>query len=397
MTSTTRIALAAGADFEARLRAAVPELNGNLQRWPGSLKRVDADRCVSELMAFDPEIVAFGPEVPTALVLAIAGHLDELHPDVEMLIVAEPSPELWQHAARAGVREIVSPDAPSSELNEALQRAVATVTARRQRLDRSSARQDERPSDVIVVRSPKGGSGKTMVATNVAVALAHQHPGQVAIVDLDLQFGDVASALGLEPHYTIADATANDDLTPTALKALLSTHSSNLYALCAPVRPTDATDITGDDVTAVLALLQHEFRYVIVDTGGGLDEPTLAALAVATQVVLVCSMDVSSVRALRKELEVFDGAAVAPARRHVVLNRANSRVGLEVRDIEATIGRPIDLHLASSRSVPLNMNCGIPVVDAEPTSPVSRNLKELVGRLGPVPAAAANRSWRKRR
>ena len=398
MMSTTRIALAATEDFESRLRTAVPELNGNLQRWPGRPGHGSKDRCVRELMSFDPEVVAFGPGITTDAALALAALLDDLHPEVEVVLVAVPSPQLWEQAARAGVREVVAPDAADSDLHAALQRAVSTAQARRDRQPRQATAQDTADGpQIMVVRSPKGGSGKTMVATNVAVALARKHPGQVALVDLDLQFGDVNSALGLEPQYTIADATANVDLTPTSLKALLSTHESKLHALCAPMRPTDAEEITGDDVTAVLGLLQAEFRYVVVDTGGGLDEPTLAALAVATDVILVCSMDVSSVRALRKELDAFAGAEVPQPRRHVVLNRADSRVGLEVHDIEATIGHRIDVPLVSSRSVPLNMNCGVPVVDAEPSSQVAKQLHELVGRLVPSTAAAPSRSWRKKR
>jgi len=394
--TTTRIALAAAADFEKRLRAAVPGLNGNLQRWPGKLTERHAKDCVDDLMAFRPDVVAVGPGFSTASVLALAKQLDQLHPEIEVLVVAAPSPELWQQAARAGIREVVAPDAADEELVDALRRTITTVQARKTHQDAGVEDFDRK---VVVVRSPKGGSGKTMVASNVAVSLAHAHPGEVAIVDLDLQFGDVATALGLEPQYTIADATANQELSSTSLKGLLSTHASNLYALCAPTRPIDADDITGNDVTAVLDLLLAEFRYVVVDTGGGLDEPTLAALAVATDVVLVCSMDVSSVRGLRKELDTFTDSDAHSPRRHVVLNRANSRVGLELRDVEATIGRSIDLHLASSRAVPLSMNCGIPVVDAEPASQVSKQLRELVGRIAPTQttATALSLPWRKRR
>jgi pilus assembly protein CpaE len=254
----------------------------------------------------------------------------------------------------------------------------------------------ENHAAVIVVRSPKGGSGKTMVASNVAVLLAEQHPGEVVLVDLDLQFGDVSSALGVEPHYTIADATANADLTPTSLKASLSRHTSGLYALCAPPRPEDAAVVTGDDVTAVLALLRAAFRYVVVDTAAGTSEHTIAALESATDVMLVCSMDVSSVRALAKDRS--DHRATTGPAQHVVLNRGDSRVALEVRDIEATLGRKVDVQLSSSRLVPLHMNCGAPVVIAEPAAPISRQLGELVERVVPVAVESAARSkrWRRR-
>jgi pilus assembly protein CpaE len=390
--SGPRITLIGSEDLELRLRAALPELNGNLARWAGGAAALGGRHGLEDVLGLTPDVLVFGPEHRPESVLALAADLDRMHPALEVVLVAEPSPLLWEHAARSGVREIVSPLAEDEVLQAAFRRTMATVDGR-QRSQAAPVQDDERRS-LVVVRSPKGGSGKTMVASNVATVLAGEHPGDVVIVDLDLQYGDMATALGIEPTYTIGDATANVELTPTGLKALLTKHRSGLYALCAPPRPTEADVITGQDVTAVLALLQAAFRYVIVDTAAGTDARAEAALAEATDVVLVCSMDVSSVRAARKEL---DRSAHGPAvRRHIVLNRANSRVGLEVRDIEATLGVPVDVQVSSARSVPLHMNCGTPVVLAEPSSPVSRQLQEVVRLLTPSPARTGRaRGWRR--
>jgi pilus assembly protein CpaE len=393
--SAPRIMLVADGAIEARVRTAFPDMNGELQRWPGSPSELYVRRRLADLMASGPDVVAFGPELPAESVLELAAELDRLHPHVEVLVFAEPTPRLWEQAARVGVRELVSPSAGTDELRLAVQRTFATVDARRDKV-RIAEPAPAPQRSLMVVRSPKGGSGKTMVASNLAVSLAKAHPGEVVLVDLDLQFGDMASALGITPSYTIADATANVELTPTSLKALLSTHGSSLYTLCAPPKPDDASVITGDDVTAVLALLQTAFRFVVVDTAAGTDERTLAALAAATDVVLVCSMDVSSVRALAKDLE-SERERGTTALHHVVLNRADSRVALEVRDIEATIGRKVDVHLPSSRLVPLHMNCGVPVVEAEPSSPVARQLRELMTKVVPEPIEAHGRTRRRRR
>lgn len=393
---THRVLLVSDAPFESRVRSALPELNGDLLRWDGDPSALYVHRRLDELLASAPDVVTFGPTIPAESVLEIAADLDRLHPEVEVVVFAEPSPKLWETAARAGVRELVAPGAESEELSQAMRRTFATVDARRAQHRAPSSSADPVNGAVIVVRSPKGGSGKTMVSSNVAVALAKRHPGDVVVVDLDLQYGDLASALGIEPQYTIADATANVDLTPTSLKALLSTHSSSLYLLSAPSRPEDADVITGADVTAVVALLQAAFRFVVIDTAAGTDERTLAALAGASDVVLVCSMDVSSVRAMRKDLESSHTMS-ATAHRHLVLNRADSRVGLDLRDIEATLGASIDVRISSTRSVPLHMNCGMPITDAEPSSPTSKQLKELAERLVPVAAAKASRTFRRRR
>jgi pilus assembly protein CpaE len=387
MTSSARILLVSATQIEERFRAALPELNGNLRRWSSSPEELYVHRQLGDLVASGAEIVAFGPELPVDSALEMAAELDRLNPEIEVMVMADPTPRVWERAARAGVREVVATTASGEELALAVRRTMATVAGRRGQA-KPAQPAESLQRGLIVVRSPKGGSGKTMVASNVAVTLAKQHPGEVVLVDLDLQFGDMSSALGIEPHYTIADATANADLTPTALKTLLSTHKSSLYALFAPPRPEEADVITGDDVAAVLTLLQAAFRYVVVDTAAGTDERVAGALTKASDVVLVCSMDVSSVRAIRKDLESLGAAALSRSRQHVVLNRADSKVALEIKDIEATIGRPVDLHIGSSRLVPLHMNCGVPVVEAEPTSSVARQLGELVQRIAPLPRVA---------
>jgi pilus assembly protein CpaE len=394
MSTGARILLAGDAATEARIRLAVPELNGNLHRWEGDLA---ADALAEGgLLAGAPDVIAFGPGLPLGDVLDAAARLDRQHPLVEVLIVAPPSPALWEHAARAGVREVVAPDAGVNELAGAVRRVLATAELARPHMA-AAAPSAPAEGEVIVVRSAKGGSGKTMVASNLAVLLAKAHPGEVALVDLDLQFGDVGSALGLEPQYTIADATANADLNATSLKALLATHASKLHVLCAPAQWSEAHEITGDDVSAVLALLRSTFRYVVVDTPAGLDEPTLAALGAATQIVLLCSMDVSSVRALRKELDAVGGGSLARVQRHFVLNRADSKVALDVRDVEATIGAKLDLEVPSARAVPLNMNCGIAVVEAEPSAAITKQLRQLQHRLDPAPPMKPAGPFRRRR
>lgn len=394
------IVLVSDALFEERMRAAVPSLNGNLRRWDGGTEAGVSD-VVADMVGGGASIIAFGPELPLDSVLRMAAEIDRQQPEIEVLVVAEPTTALWARAARAGIRELVSPSSSDDGLRAAVERTMSTVSARssRRRPDEGAGAAGDAHRAVIVVRSPKGGSGKTFVTSNVAVSLARRHPGEVVVVDLDLQFGDMASALGIEPSYTIADATANVELTPTALKALLTTHESGLYSLCGPPTPEEADVITADDIAAMLGLLQEAFRYVVVDTGAGFDRWTSVALDCATDVVLVCSMDVSSVRALRKDLMTLPPATDGTARRHVVLNRANSRVALDIKDVEATLGTPVDVQLPSTRCVPLHMNCGVAVVDAEPTSGVARQVGALVARLAPSPAVirTSGRSLRRRR
>jgi pilus assembly protein CpaE len=386
-----KVTFVAGEAAEAALRLAMPEMNGNLRRCPPEV--LHGPDGVQRMLTNGPDVIAFGADLELDTTLEVAGWLDRAHPNVEVLVVAKPSPNVWERAARVGVREVVPPTAPVEELVAALRRTMATAQARVP-LDYGPEDQDTRQR-VLVVRSPKGGSGKTMLATSLGVTLARAFPDDVVLVDLDLQFGDTSSALGIEPTYTIADATASAELTPTSLKTFLATHESSLHALCAPAKPSDADAITGDDVTAVLGLLRSAFRFVVVDTPAGSDPRTDAALSQATDVVLVCSMDVSSVRALRKDLDVM---APGGPDVHLILNRAETDVAIDVRDIEATLGRRVDARISSSRTVPLRMNCGVPVVDADPSSLVARQLTNVARHLVDLPAAATKqrRRWRRR-
>lgn len=217
---------------------------------------------------------------------------------------------------------------------------------------------------IITILSPKGGAGKTTVATNLAVALAKRHPRQVVLVDIDLQFGDVAGALRLSPSATFSDVARRWPLDSTALKLQLTSHHTGLYVLSAPHNPAEADEVTPDHVYAVLKELSRSFAYVVVDTDPGLGERVLSSLDASTDMVLVCGTDVPSVRGLRKGLEALDTVGFIGQRRHFVLNRADAKVHLPPAEIETTIGRPVDVPVPSSRDVVIGTNEGIPVTES---------------------------------
>ena len=251
-----------------------------------------------------------------------------------------------------------------------------------------------RQAKVIVVISPKGGSGKTAVSTNLAVALAQRHPGRVAAVDLDVQFGDLGAALSLTPERTLAQLARATKIDATTVKLFLTLYYNGLYVLAGADDPADADSIAPAHVTQVLPLLAQNFDYVIVDTAAGLDERTLAAIECATDLLLVSSLDVTSIRSLRKEMDALDHIGVT-ADRHLVLNRADSKVGLKSSDAEAAIGMKIWCSIPSSREIPLSLNMGTPVVISEPKSAVAKQLQLLAGLYAPVASNKSHKAGRK--
>ena len=165
-----------------------------------------------------------------------------------------------------------------------------------------------------------------------------------------------------------------DELDATLLKIFLTRHHSGLYVLCAPQEPAVGEVIPVAAVKAVVRLIASAFGYVVIDTPGALKEPTRAALDLSTDAVMVCDMDVPAVRDLRKALDVL---GERPIRRHLVLNRADSRVGLTRAAVAEAAGANFDWEIPSSIDVPVSLNEGRPLLLGNPRSRVARRLAEF--------------------
>jgi pilus assembly protein CpaE len=377
------------AEFEASVKQAFDGEYEGERVWDQQLARMHPQQAVEAVGAPDSAVVVLGPGLATDEAIDLAAAFDRARPDVCTVVVAKPSPRTYELALRAGARDLVAPGSSGPELREVLTR-VAEAAARR-RLSAAKVAPEVGKGRVITVLGSKGGSGKTTLATNLATGLGKSAPGRVVIVDLDLQFGDVASALSLPGRSTMADvARANGRLSPTALKVFLEAHPDGLYALCAPAFPPEADDVKPSTVGHVIDLLAGEFAYVVVDTAAGLDEHALTAVEHSSDIVLVCATDVPSVRSLRKSLDALDLLGMTQATRHIVLNRSDARVGLAKRDIEQTLGMPVDISVPSSRTVPISINQGSPVITSDPRSPAARALSQLVYRFLVVSPARRN-------
>lgn len=386
-------------EFVQRARSALGP-TADVQRVDTIALHEDSRYTVPVILEHHPEadVIIVGPDVDTHLALDYAYELDLQRPDLSVVLCVPTSADVLSEALHAGVRDVLDPLATEDRILDAYKRATEATARTRSRL----AADERKASDgrVITVASPKGGSGKTTIATNLAIGLSRVAPSQVAIVDLDLQFGDVATALQLMPEASIADAARSvAQLDTMSLKVLLTHHPRDLYALCAPESPAEAERMTATQTAEIINVLRQSFRYVVIDTTAGLGEHTLAALEAATDVVLICAMDVPGVRSFRTTLVTLDEIGLTAAQRHLVLTRADARVGLAIEDIERTIGRPIDVAIPSSRNVPLSINQGTPILESDQRrSPVTQAFWELTNRIADVPTeVAGEQRWRRRR
>jgi pilus assembly protein CpaE len=367
-------------DFANHVRDALGGDAGRMRWWSDDLRDgINLPGVVAELVAQDPTVVALGPGLDDEIAIGVATLIDQHHPEISVILVAKSTPELLESALRAGVRDVVAPDAGQSEIQKAMWRATASAERRRANLaaEVGTAPAIPQGGKVVGVIAPKGGSGKTALAVNTAIALAQAQAGRVAIVDLDLLFGDVTNALLLDPEHSIGDAIEASRVDATTLKVLLTRRSRDVYVLTAPDSPAQGELVTDALVIKALDALRHEFDYIVVDTAAGLTEVTLAAIEQSDELVFICDMSVSAVRGLHKVINALGQLGLMSKRRHFVLNRADSKVGLSVADVEAAVGMRVDVRIPSSRLVPRSMNEGRPLVESSPKAPVARSFMDV--------------------
>lgn len=322
-----------------------------------------------------------GADLEAALTLATALVRDHA---VNVILVSDQVAHLGLRALRAGVRDVLDIDATPGEIREAIDRAAAFVQTTP--VPPITHQGPHHRGRVIAVASPKGGVGKTTVATNLAVGIARRFPQSTVLVDLDLHFGDVASGLNLNPEYSLPDVTqgpaSRDSM---ALKTLLTLHETGLYVIPGSESPAAADSVTPASVTHLLDTLASQFAFVVVDTAPGLSEHTLAVLDTTDTLVLVTSLDVPGVRGLRKELDTLSDLGMLMGSRKVVLNFFEQTRGLTVADVEATIRTKVDVVLPQSSVVPISVNQGIPLLQSEAREPVTKALHTLVDHVAPLP------------
>ena len=368
--------------FARTLYAAVDEpLRERVRLWSAPPTETGG---LEALLQANPAVVVLGPALVDNVTISLAERIDAERPEVGVIIVLRGTDDsaTADDAMAAGVRGVLYPDSDEDSIRSTVARAVQAADRHAPGEQTASVARGR----VTTVLSPKGGAGKTVVSTNLAVGLASRSPRGVVIVDLDLQFGDVGYVLGLKPRHTIYDAVASSgELDITTLKMFLTHHRSDLYALCAPDEPARGEVITVEAVERIISLLASEFDHVVVDTVAGLSEHALVTIDHSTDIVFLADMDIPSVRHLSKVVTAFDALGMTRPRRHFVLNRADARVGMSMMDVATSAGLDIEIQIPLSKHVPVALNEGNPIILSNPKSPVSRAIWELVERVAGKP------------
>lgn len=338
-----------------------------------ALRRALADDTSHDLVVIGPDV-----EMPAVVEFTVAERVQRPAMGV-VLVRRRVDTATLKEALRAGVREVVKVD-DLTGLTEACAASVALT--RRVRGDVG-----EEPTSapglgrLVTVFSAKGGCGKTTVSTNLAAALA-KSGHRVCLVDLDLAFGDVAIALQLFPDRGVADLAAmSGRLDRKSVAGAVTNHSENLDTLLAPVEPGAAETVSAELVGELLKVLKGMYDVVVVDTPPAFTDHVLTAFDASDHLALLTTLDIPALKNLKLSLETLDLLGYSRERFHVVLNRADSKVGLAVEDVQKTLKLPIAALLPSSRAVPASVNRGTPIVHDAPNHPVSTAIRRFAETL----------------
>jgi pilus assembly protein CpaE len=317
-------------------------------------------------------------EVPDAAVvmMSVQGEADYLRRSMlagarEFLVKPFSSDELT-----ASIRQVYS-----REMEKASRRAAAPVMAPGGPTAAAGGGGNrDRDGQIVAIFSPKGGVGRTTIAVNMAIAAATELGQTVVLVDASFQFGDVGVLLNLNPkNKSIADLVPELEAgEPESLDTFVINHSAGVRVLLAPPSPEMAELITPTVVKRVLEALRREHDLVIVDCTSWFNETTLAILDVADTVLTVLSLEITSIKNMRLFLEVADQLGYEQNKVKLVLNRADSSLGIRVTDVENSIGRKVDHTIVSDgRSVVYALNRGVPFFLSNREAQVSQDILRL--------------------
>ena len=333
----------------------------------------DAPAAAEYLAGAGASVVFFGIDQDSNTSLQAIRKYTESDSRSAVIGIAERIPsELLLDAVRAGVDEFATPPLDDERIRESVRNA-----CRKKGILQPNG--SPAGGKVLTVFSGKGGSGKTMLATNLAYHLRLIGGASVIVVDLNLQFGNAAMFLDLQPRHTIIDCLRGDSVVEDEILVRMPcTHSSGLSLLSVPDDPADSDQVRPEHVQALLQALRKRYDFVIADTSSSFDELNLAALDVSDRIILVSDTLVPSVRNTQRCLRVFEKLDYDDEKIVLVVNRCDRRVGSKPKELQQAFGRPVAAFVPNDFETVMNsVDAGLPVAETAEKSAVVAALQEL--------------------
>lgn len=361
---------------------------------------------ITQAKQLQPDVILMDINMPDMDGIAATEAIMTQVPNTQVIMMSvQGETDYLRRAMLAGARQFLTKPVSGDELASSI-REVNRLQQSQRRFVVAAQQQDEADQSsgqIIAVYSPKGGTGKTAVACNLAVALKLL-PGnrKVCLVDANLLFGDVGVMFNINTTKTINDLTSRiNELDKELLNDVMVTHASQIKVLVAPPNPQLGELVTADHLRAILEALRREFDYVVVDTQSSFQDQTMAVLDAAARIVLLMTMELSSIKNIRQFLEVAELLEYGEEKLVLVLNKADPRFGIRVDQVEANIqhkvaaqigNAPYEMTSAINRGVPLIIDKQSHQVSSDITNLaylVTGNTRSATSRSAAKPAATA--------
>lgn len=326
------------------------------------------------------QLIVIGPSVKMETAKVVAEHFRTLRPSLGVVLIRQRlDVGVMSEAIRAGIREVVAADDASS-----------IVTASKRSMEISMKILESNAAEgfgssrgkVIIVFSAKGGCGKTTLSVNLATALASLQQGHVALVDLDLQFGDVAVSLQVDPKKTISEAISmQNSLDSLGIKSLMTKKEKNLDLLLAPTNPTDVEFISAELVENIISNLRNDYAFIVVDTPPAFTDVILKVFDTADSCLLITTLDMPSLKNMKIVISTLEALNFSKSRLDFVLNRSDIKTGISIGEAEMMIGEKFSFVIPNSEAVSTSTNKGIPLTLYSPKHPVSKSITAIASSM----------------
>ncbi len=341
-----------------------------------------------------PDVILMDINMPDMDGIAATEAIRRVLPYAQIIILSVQSDSNYMRRAMlAGARDFLTKPPTIDELNSAIRRAGTMAHEERAKVAPSGGPQismQGKPGmsqmaapagtygHIITVYSPKGGSGATMLATNLAVSLNNEDT-TVLLVDGNLQFGDVAVFLNEQSKFSVVDlAPRVEELDPEVVESVTIKHAqSGVRILAAPIRPEYADNVTGEQFAKVLNYVRQMYPYVIVDTSSMLNDVTVMALDASDIVVLLATQDIPAIKNARLFLDVADGLGIHRRRILFVMNKFDKRIGITAEKVGENLKQEVAGVIPFEERVIVSVNRGIPFLLADKSRPLSRAILSL--------------------
>lgn len=340
----------------------------------------NGEEAVREVERLRPDIILMDINMPVLDGIGATEIISMRVPTTSIIVISvQGEQEYLKKAMMAGAREFLIKPFSSDELVNSI-RKVHEIENRRklQQVTHRALDQATRPKpQVVTVFSTKGGVGKTTLATNLALSLVKETKSRVAVIDLDLQFGDVAVMLNVLPQRTITDLLQEFHLLDAELMETYLTEQQGLKVLAAPSRPEYAELVSPEQIEKILVVLKENYDFILVDTPASFNETTLTALDAADQILLLASLDLPTIKNVRLSLEVLESLH-HKGKTKLILNRAATDVGIRAEDVEKSLNFRIAAEIPSDGKIVTSaVNRGVPFILSHGASRVAQSIREL--------------------